>query len=125
MRFYPPNPRMGPNQPAYRQRFGPSNRMGRQDESFYYPNRFRRRDDSYSYPYQYSRQPQPYYYPPQDTGYDAQFGNPYEQQQQYSQFGGGGRLPGRLNSLMGHAGTLTNGYYMMRQIGSLLGMFRF
>ena len=121
MRFYPPNPRRGPAPPVYRQRFGPSNQMGRQEGS-YYPNQFRRRDDSYSYPYQYSRQPQPYYYPPQDTGYDSQFGNPYEQQQ-YSQFGG--RLPGRLNTLMGHAGTLRNGYYMMRQVGSLLGMFRF
>lgn len=120
MRFYPPNPRRGPAPPLYRQRFGPSNRMGRQEDSFYYPNRFRRRDDSYSYPYQYSRQPQPYYYPEQYMRYDSSVGNSSERPQ-VSRFG---RLPDHLNTLMGHAGTIQNGVNMMRQFSSLLGMFR-
>lgn len=35
-----------------------------------------------------------------------------------------GNLPNHLNTLMGHAGTIKNGYNMMRQLGSFMGLFR-
>ncbi|WP_419959976.1 hypothetical protein [Psychrobacillus sp. BM2] len=35
-----------------------------------------------------------------------------------------GNLPNHLNTLMGHAGTIQNGYNMMRQLGSVMGLFR-
>lgn len=34
-----------------------------------------------------------------------------------------GRLPD-LNTIMGHAGTITNGVNMLRQMGALLSLFR-
>ena len=45
----------------------------------------------------------------------------------YQQFQGpriGGRLPDHLNTIMGHAGTITNGVNMLRQMGALLSLFR-
>ena len=35
-----------------------------------------------------------------------------------------GRLPNHINTLAGHATTLQNGYNMMRQLGSVIGLFR-
>ncbi len=35
-----------------------------------------------------------------------------------------GNLPNHLNTIMGHAGTIQNGYNMMRQLGSVMGLFR-
>lgn len=35
-----------------------------------------------------------------------------------------GRLPNHINTLAGHATTLQNGYNMMRQLGSAIGLFR-
>ena len=35
-----------------------------------------------------------------------------------------GNLPNHLNTLMGHASTIQNGYNMMRQLGSIMGLFR-
>ena len=117
MRFYPPDSRRRPAPPFYRQQFRPSNRMGRQADYYYSPNQFRRPDQANFYAEQFRRQ----YYPPnQYTRQDSPFSNPYEQQRP-SRFG---RLPQHFNTLMGHAGTLQNGVNMMRQISSLLGMFR-
>ena len=117
MRFYPPDSRRGPAPPYYRQQFGPSNRMGRQTDYYYYPNQFRRPDNTNFYAEQFRRQ----YYPPnQYTRQDAPFSNSYEQLRP-SRFG---RLPEHFNTLMGHAGTLQNGINVMKQISSLLGMFR-
>ncbi len=53
------------------------------------------------------RQQQPFHYP--------------NQQPQTSRFG---RIPQHLNTIMGHAGTITNGIGMLRQMGSLLRFFR-
>ncbi|MBK3495049.1 hypothetical protein JFL43_09285 [Viridibacillus sp. YIM B01967] len=35
-----------------------------------------------------------------------------------------GNLLNHLNTLMGHAGTIKNGYNMMRQLGSFMSLFR-
>ena len=43
------------------------------------------------------------------------------QQPQNSRFG---NLSNSLNTMMGHAGTITNGVNMLRQMGSLLSLFR-
>ena len=53
MRFYPPDSRRGPAPPYYRQQFGPSNRMGRQADYYYYPNQFRRPDNANFYAEQF------------------------------------------------------------------------
>ncbi|MGE7696493.1 hypothetical protein ACQKNC_20750 [Lysinibacillus sp. NPDC094177] len=82
MPFYPPNPRMRPFPPRYRQGFGPPPPMqGRREQPFFYPN----------------------------------------QQHQTSRFG---RLPQHINTIMGHAGTITNGVGMLRQMGAFLNFFR-
>ena len=52
---------------------------------------------------------------------DQRFFYPNQQPPNVSRFG---RLPDHLNTIMGHAGTITNGVNMMRQVGSLLRMFR-
>lgn len=80
MPFYPPNPRMRPFPPRYRQGFGPPI-QGRRGQPFF---------------------------------------NHY-QQPQTSRFG---RLPQHLNTIMGHAGTITNGVGMLRQMGAFLNFFR-
>ena len=78
---------------------------------FYPPNRRNRpfpptyRQD-FGPPYQ-SMQEQPFYYPPQ--------------QPPVSRFG---RLPANLNTIMGHAGRISNGVNMVRQMGSLIRFFR-
>ena len=43
------------------------------------------------------------------------------QQPQTSRFG---NLSNNLQAMMGHAGTITNGVNMLRQMGSLLSLFR-
>ena len=54
--------------------------------------------------------------------YQQPFNNQYFQQQpQGSNFG---RLPDQLNRIMGHAGTITNGVNMMRQMGAIFSLFR-
>lgn len=35
-----------------------------------------------------------------------------------------GNLPNHLNTIMGHAGTITNGVNMLRQMGAFLSLFR-
>ncbi|MCL1699299.1 hypothetical protein [Lysinibacillus sp. Bpr_S20] len=79
MPFYPPNSRMRPFPPGYRQGFGPPMQGRRQP--FFHPN----------------------------------------QQPQTSRFG---RLPQHINTIMGHAGTITNGVGMLRQMGAFLNFFR-
>lgn len=58
-------------------------------------------------PNQFRRQGQPFFYT----------------NQQPPQFRNGG-LPNHLNTIMGHVGTITNGVNMMRQIGSIMSLFR-
>ncbi|MDD1504313.1 hypothetical protein PVA17_16335 [Lysinibacillus sp. CNPSo 3705] len=53
------------------------------------------------------RRGQPFFYP--------------NQQLQTSRFG---RLPQHLNTIMNHAGTITNGVGMLRQMGAFLNFFR-
>lgn len=109
MQFYPQNPRRGAP-PIYGQNYGPPtpNQFSRQDAPFYYPNQFARPNDSVYYSNQfYPVQQQPYL-------------NPY-QQPQASRFG---RLPGTINTIMGHAGTITSGINMMRQFGAIMRLFR-
>lgn len=49
------------------------------------------------------------------------FHNPNRQQSQGFRFE---RLPEHFNTIMGHAGTIKNGVNMIRQFGSILGLFR-
>lgn len=69
-----------------------------------------------------------------------QFGGPYQGQQfgqnydnrwnpafmppNNSSQGMLGNLPNHINTLMGHASTIQNGYNMMRQLGSVMGLFK-
>ena len=53
-----------------------------------------------------------------------QFGPPYNNRGNQSSPGVLGNLPNHINTLMGHAGTIRNGYTMMRQLGSVIGLFR-
>lgn len=82
------------------------------------------------------------YYPPNRRNrpfpptYNQGFGSPYQgmqqgmqeqpfyyptQQPQASRFG---RLPNHLNTIMGHAGRISYGVNMLRQVGSLISFFR-
>lgn len=80
MPFYPPNSRMRPFPPSYRQGFGPP-MQGTQGQPFF---------------------------------------NPY-QQPQTSRFG---RLPQHINTIMGHAGTITYGVNMLRQMGAFINFLK-
>jgi len=54
----------------------------------------------------------------------GRWGQPFfypNQQLQPSRFG---RLPQHINTIMGHAGTITNGVSMLRQMGAFLSFFR-
>jgi len=78
---------------------------------FFQPNPRRRPSppsyrQSFGPPYR-GRQEQPYFYP--------------NQQPQVSRFG---RLPNHVNTLMRHAGTISYGVNMIRQMGSFLSIFR-
>ncbi len=66
-----------------------------------------------------------------------QFGAPYQGQQFGQMYGNRwdpfnnssqgsilGNLPNHINTFMGHANTIYNGYNMIRQLGSVMGMFR-
>ena len=118
MRFYPPNPRRGPGPLFYRQRFGPPPRMRRQPDSFNYPDQFRRPADPNFYAEPFGRQ---YNNPAnQNPGQDLPASTPSEQ----PRFSRLARLPDQFNTLMGHAGTIQNGINTMRQLGSLLRIFR-
>lgn len=77
--------------------------------AFYPPNR---RSRSFQPPYGYDPpyqrlQQQPFYYP--------------TQQHPTARFG---RLPDNLNTIIGHAGRISYGVNMIRQVGSLLSLFR-
>ncbi|WP_230875113.1 hypothetical protein [Lysinibacillus cavernae] len=49
---------------------------------------------------------------------------PYYSPNQQMQGSRLGNLPDHLNTIMGHAGTITNGVNMLRQMGALLSLFR-
>jgi hypothetical protein len=133
MAFYPPNPGRGPFPPRYRQNVGPPGSFGRQGNPYPPPAPPRRQGNPFFYPNQMGGQGNPSFYPNQfgDQGQSFynqnQFGmqNPaaYNPNQQ---FGGSGfgRLPGQLNRIMGHVGTVTNGVNMLRQLGSFMTLFR-
>lgn len=127
MAYYPPeqrrrafsqNPRRGPVPPAHRQNFGQPNEMRRPEN-----------------PYLYNQQPQGYQQPPQGypqqpQGYQQQAqGHPqypqgYQQQPQgYPQQGPRRRLPD-MNRMMDHAGKVSEGINIMRQIGALFNFYR-
>lgn len=140
MVYYPQDGRSGPRAPMYSHRGGPASSMRRQDEAYYYPNQMRR-DESYFYPIHMGRreeayfnpgsirrQDEAYFYPGQMGGrevtqyYPSEMrGRNYPPKRPQSSFE---RLPDHLNTIMGHMGTITQGVNMMRQIGSLLSMFK-
>lgn len=124
MVFFSQNPRgSGGFLPRPRPRYRNNNPYSRQEHNFlsqvqprrgnypyYPPNQFRRQESPFFIPNQYRQQPEEPYY------------DPYFQQQ-YSPQGLFGHS-NRLNNLMGHVGTLSNGMNMLNQIGTMVGMFR-
>ncbi|WP_341302557.1 hypothetical protein MHB44_09530 [Lysinibacillus sp. FSL H8-0500] len=64
-------------------------------------------------------------YPPR---YRQNFGPPYRARQMQPYISPNqptqGRLPDHVNTIMGHVGIITNGVNMLRQMGSLLSLFR-
>lgn len=134
MPFFPTEPRRGPMPPVYRQQFGPPNQMRpmynrpQQRPGFFqpYPQRqpmsnLNRQPFGFSGPNQQQPFFDPYARQQRDFNQQGSFQQQQPQQQQPSRFG---RLPDTINTLMGHAGTITNGVNVMRQFGSLLGLFR-
>ena len=130
MPFFQPNPRRSPFPERNRQGYGPPNQgrreqpffnqyQGRREQSFFNQNRGRQEQPFFN---QYQgRQEQPFYY--QNQGFQEQ--PYYYPDQQYPAPGlGGGGLTNNLNTLMGHAGTITNGVNMFRQLGSIMSLFR-
>ncbi|WP_332649083.1 hypothetical protein [Lysinibacillus sp. 54212] len=107
MQFYPSDFRSG-TLPVYPQNFIPPTAYRIAENPLYYPNQYEGSMNPYYFSNQfYGNQMQPYY-------------NPY-QQAQLSRFG---RLPDTFNTIMGHAGTITSGINMVRQIGAIMSMFR-
>ena len=98
---------VSPNSFQQQDYFGPVNPNSRWQQDFNSPiNPSNWQQQPFSNPYDRQQQP---------------FIDPYERQQQ--PFGRPSLMDG-LNTLMGHAGTVTNGVNMMRQIGSILGFLR-
>lgn len=108
MPFFQQYPRRGPDP----QDFGTY--QSRRQRPYFYANQARpERSNFFS---NQGRQP-PNYYPNQSWPQPYQI-NPYEPT---PPFGG---LSDNLNTLMGHAGTITNGVNLMRQIGSFISLLR-
>lgn len=111
MPFFQQNPRRGP----YRQGFGPANQgqrrpnfyanSGRPAQPFFTSNQGRQEPPFFSPNGNWQGQPNMYQ------------NNPYQPP-------GLGALPDHLNTIMGHAGTVTNGLNMVRQLGSFMSLFR-
>ena len=97
--------------PMPRQQFGGPPPMARQPFGYPMQNAFPQ-----------SRDPYPPFYP-QSPNSNGQWQQPYNPYQQMPNQGNRG-LSDNLNTIMGHVGTVTNGINAMRQVGSLLGMFR-
>ncbi|MEK4628554.1 MAG: hypothetical protein ABS944_12900 [Solibacillus sp.] len=109
MPFFQQYPRSGP----YRQ--GPYN-QGRQELPNFYSNQIRQEPSFYS---NQGWQEQPNFYPNGGLQGNQQY---YQNNGfQNSRFG---NLPNHLNTIMGHAGTITNGVNMMRQLSSIMSLFR-
>lgn len=104
MQFYQPNFGGRPI-PTYPQNFVSPTAYRRPNNTLYYPSEFVRPMDSYYFPnHLYPANRQPYYSPYQQTGPS--------------------KLPNALNLIMDHAGTITSGVNMVRQIGSIMSLFR-
>ena len=131
MTFYPPNPGGGPFPPRYRQNFEPPRPFGRQ--GYPPPPPFRRQapfnpqgnpmggqGNPYFNPNPFGNQGQPFFGSDQFGMQDPAAYNPNQP------FGAprSRGLGGQLNTLMGHMGTVTNGVNMLRQLGSIMTMFR-
>lgn len=90
----------------------------RRDEAYYYPNQTMSRREAYMDPREIRRRDEAYYYPYPMRGQNPP---PNPNHRPRSNFE---RLPEQLNSIAGHMGTITQGINIMRQVGSLLSMFR-
>ncbi|MFE6169583.1 hypothetical protein ACFVP8_17190 [Viridibacillus arvi] len=101
--------------PRNRQVFGPPY-QGQQFGSPYQRQQFRA-------PYQGQQFGAPYQGQQFGQNYDNRR-NPSSMSPNNSSPGILGNLPNHLNTIMGHASTIKNGYNMMRQLGSFMGLFR-
>ena len=111
MTFFQQNSRRGP----YGAGFNPY--QGIQGQPYYYNDQFRQGPQNF-FLNQGSWQ-QPNFYP--NGGWQGQpnlFENNFNQAQRF------GGLPGNLNTIMGHVGTVTNGVNMVRQLGAIMSLFR-
>ena len=132
MTFYPPNPGGGPFPPRNRQNFGPPSPFGRQGNPYPPPAPFRRQAPFYPQGNPMGGQRNPFFNPRPFGNQGQPFfdQNPFGMQDPASynpnqQFGAPRRGVGdQLNTLMGHMGTVTNGVNMLRQLGSIMTLFR-
>lgn len=129
--YYPPNQRRGlfsqeprrgafPSRGVYGQNFGPQNDMRRPNSPYLYnqepPQGFQQQ------PQRYQQQSQGYQQPPQR--YQQQSQGYQQQPQKFQQQQGQRRFPENLNTMMNHAGKVSEGINLMRQIGSFFNLFR-
>lgn len=138
MVFFLNEPRGGMMPPNYRQNFVPPNQMWGQPPQYYGPQQ---QTDFYMPEPQLQQifnQPSNFYGPnqphpnlnpffmqqPTMPPMNQQNQNQFQQQQPQQQQSPMGRFPDTFNTIMGHAGTIQNGVNMMRQLGSLLRLFR-
>ncbi|MEX3622745.1 hypothetical protein [Viridibacillus arvi] len=110
--------------PRNRQVFGPPY-QGQQFGSPYQRQQFRApyQGQQFGSPYQGQQFGAPYQGQQFGQNYDNRR-NPSFMSPNNSSPGILGNLPNHLNTIMGHAGTIRNGYNMMRQLGSFMSLFR-
>ncbi|MDN4494752.1 hypothetical protein [Ureibacillus aquaedulcis] len=107
-RAFPQNPRRGQVPPPYRPNFGPHSEINRPENPYLYNQQHQQGHQQHQQGY-----PQPPQgYPQQHQGY-----------QQQPQQGPRRRLPD-MNRMMDHAGKVSEGINIVRQIGALFNLYR-
>ncbi|MFC7686220.1 hypothetical protein [Ureibacillus sp. GCM10028918] len=112
-RAFSQDSRRGPVPPGYRPNYGQPNEMRRPENPYLY---------NQQHPQGYPQQPQGYHQQPQGYPQQAQ-GYQQQQQQGYPQQGPRRRLPD-MNRMMDHAGKVSEGINIVRQIGALFNFYR-
>ena len=136
MPFFPPDerrrafsqdPRRGAIPPTNRQSYGPPNEMRRPNNPYLYnqqqPGGYPQQPQGYPQQAQGYPQQQHQGYPQQPGGYPQQPQGYPEQAQGYPQQGPRRRRPD-MNRMMDHAGKLSEGINIVRQIGALFNFYR-
>lgn len=123
-RSFPPSYRQGFGPPFQGQQFGPPY-QGQQFGQPYprQPFGLPFQGQPFGQPYQEQQFGPPYQGQPFGQPYDNRGNQPFSSPNNSSP-GLLGNLPNHINTLAGHATTIQNGYNMMRQLGSMIGLFR-